>query len=95
MWRLQWVQISKKKLGENLKLPLFSYPLLWTYVLGAQKTVSLRRFSWVPTTYVLVEKWENQFRITVKPVLSSHLKIDKTKVSVEYGSLMKVKNIAE
>ena len=26
------------------------------YVLGAQKTVSLRRFFRVPTTYVLVEK---------------------------------------
>ena len=32
---------------------------------------------------------------TVKPVLSSHLKIDKTKVQVKNGSLMKVNNIAE
>ena len=31
----------------------------------------------------------------VKHVLSGHLKIDKTKVLVENGSLMKVKSIAE
>ena len=34
-------------------------------------------------------------RYTVKPVLSGHLKIDKTKVIMENGSLMKVKSIAE
>ena len=32
---------------------------------------------------------------TVKPVLSGHLKIDKTKVLMANGSLMKVKSIAE
>ena len=32
---------------------------------------------------------------TVKPVLSGHLKIDKTKVLMENGSLMQVKSIAE
>ena len=32
---------------------------------------------------------------TVKPVLSGHLQIDKTKVLMEYGSIMKVENIAE
>ena len=32
---------------------------------------------------------------TVKPVLSGHLKIDKTKVLMECGTLMKVKSIAE
>ena len=32
---------------------------------------------------------------TIKPVLSGHLKIDKTKVLMENGSLMKVKSIAE
>ena len=32
---------------------------------------------------------------TVKPVLSGHLKIDKTKVLMEIGSLMKVESIAE
>ena len=32
---------------------------------------------------------------TVKPVLSGHLKIDKTKVLIGNGSLMKVKCIAE
>ena len=32
---------------------------------------------------------------TVKPVLSSHLKIDKTKVLKTNGRLMKVKSIAE
>ena len=32
---------------------------------------------------------------TVKPVLSGHLKIDKTKVLMENGSLKKVESIAE
>ena len=32
---------------------------------------------------------------TVKPVLSGHLKIDKTKVLMEIGSLMKFESIAE
>ena len=32
---------------------------------------------------------------TVKPVLSSHSKIDKTKTLMTNGSLMKVKSIAE
>ena len=34
-------------------------------------------------------------RNTVKPVLSGHLKIDKTKVLMEIGSLMEVESIAE
>ena len=34
-------------------------------------------------------------RSTVKPVLSGHLKIDKTRVLMESGSLMKVESIAE
>ena len=33
--------------------------------------------------------------ITVEPVLSGHLKIDKTKVVMENDSLMEVKSIAE
>ena len=32
---------------------------------------------------------------TVKPVLNGHLKIDKTKVLMKNGSLMKVERIAE
>ena len=32
---------------------------------------------------------------TIKPILSDHLKIDKTKVLMTNDSLMKVKNIAE
>ena len=32
---------------------------------------------------------------TVKPVLSDHSKIDKTKILKTYGSLMKVESIAE
>ena len=32
---------------------------------------------------------------TVKPVLSGHLKIDKTKVLMENGSLMKIESIAK
>ena len=34
-------------------------------------------------------------RYTVKPVLSGHSKIDKTKVLMANGSLMKVESIAE
>ena len=37
----------------------------------------------------------NRKLCTVKPVLSDHLKIDKTKVLMENGRLMKVKSIAE
>ena len=33
--------------------------------------------------------------VTVRPVLSSHLKIDKTEVLKPYGSLMQVKSTAE
>ena len=35
------------------------------------------------------------FSDTVKPVLGGHFKIDKTKVLMENGSLMKVESIAE
>ena len=34
-------------------------------------------------------------KITVKPVLSGHSKIDKTKILMTNGSLMKVKSISE
>ena len=34
-------------------------------------------------------------RLTVKPVLRGHLKIEKTKVLMENGSLIKVESIAE
>ena len=37
----------------------------------------------------------NSFANTVKPVLSDHSKIDKTKVLKTIGSLMKVESIAE
>ena len=36
-----------------------------------------------------------EFADTVKPVLSGHSKIDKTKILMTYGSLMKVESIAE
>ena len=36
-----------------------------------------------------------KYRGTVKLVLSSHIKIDKTKVLMTSGSLMKVKSVAE
>ena len=35
------------------------------------------------------------FKTTVKPVLSGHSKIDKTKILMTNGSLMKVESIAE
>ena len=41
---------------------------------------------------VLIDISEN---FTVKPVLSGHLKIDKTKVLMVNGNLMKVERIAE
>ena len=43
----------------------------------------------VNTLYILSTKVVHI--ITVKPVLNRHLKIDKTKVLMENGSLMKVK----
>ena len=42
-----------------------------------------------------VNKGELTLYITVKPLLSGHLKIDKTKILMTNGSLMKVKSIAE
>ena len=44
------------------------------------------------------EAEDNQYwweEVTAKPVLSGHSKIDKTKVLMTNGSLMKVKSIAE
>ena len=38
---------------------------------------------------------EISLAITVKPVLSGHLKLDKTNVVMENDSLMEVKSIAE
>ena len=42
---------------------ILSYLLVLTYVLSAQKNRLIEMFFWVPTTYILVEKWENQFLI--------------------------------
>ena len=53
---------------------------------GSRESVNLCRF---------VKAFAAHISNTVKPVLSCHLKIDKTKVLVEKGSLMKVKSIAE
>ena len=65
-------------------------------------TVSMRRFFWAPKTNVRIihKKIISNFTLTifaytVKPVLSSHFKIDKMKVVMENGSLMKVESIAE
>ena len=43
----------------------------------------------------LLYKRQHSKGILVKPVLSGHLKIDKIKVLMESGSLMKVESIAE
>ena len=42
-----------------------------------------------------VSEFKRKNKYTVKPVLSGHLKIDKTKVLMEIGSLMEVESIAE
>ena len=42
-------------------MQLFSYPSIQSYDSGAQMTVSLRRFFWVPTTYVFAEEYEKYF----------------------------------
>ena len=39
--------------------------------------------------------FHNIFKSTVKPVLSGHSKVDKTKILMTNGSLMKVESIAE
>ena len=44
-------------------------------------------------SFELTRQWPNVS--TVKPVLSGHSKIDKTKVLMTNGSLMKVESIAE
>ena len=40
------------------KIAIFTYPSVETCVWVLKRTVSSRRFFWVPTTYVLVEKKE-------------------------------------
>ena len=44
---------------------------------------------------ILLEKKGSNENYTVKPVFSGHSKIDKTKVLMTNGSLMKVESIAE
>ena len=54
--------------------------------------------NYFPIAQITVNKTVSDFflqRYTVKPVLSSHSKIDKTKVLKTNGSLMKVESIAE
>ena len=52
---------------------------------------------WIHSMFTQGNLIKNVFHITctVKHVLSRHSKIDKTKVLMEYGSLMKVESIAE
>ena len=47
----------------------------------------------VLVSFELTRQWPNVTK--VKPVLSGHSKIDKTKVLMTNGSLMKVESIAE
>ena len=49
-----------KKMFER-KLSIFSYPSVLTKFWVLKRTISLRWFFWVPTTYVLVEKEEKYF----------------------------------
>ena len=46
-------------------------------------------------TFSIISRCTYHQHITVKPVLRGHLKIDKTKVLMTNGSLMKVKSISE
>ena len=46
-------------------------------------------------TFDFFQILKESMNITVKPVFSGHLKIDKSKVLMENGSLMKVESIAE
>ena len=49
----------------------------------------------IKSRYQCVCRCTNLTKHTVKPVLSSHSKIDKTKILMNKGSLMKVESIAE
>ena len=49
--------------------------------------------SWDPDLGSKCLQWLSADGTTIKPVLSGHLKIDKTKVLMENGSLMKVVSI--
>ena len=61
---------------------LYSHYVL---LLGKTSIKCINVLSWFTRRYI----------ITVKPVLSDHSKIDKTKILMTNGSLMKVENIAE
>ena len=56
-------------------------------VFSIEHTYRLDRFTTLTPGYTILS--------TVKPVLSSHSKIDKTKILMTNGSLMKVASIAE
>ena len=78
--------------------------MLWVL----KRTVSMRWFFWAPEVGVKLDGSENIHKFThkffvylhlwkyySKPVLSGHSKIDKTKILITNGSLMKVKSIVK
>ena len=74
---------------------------MWLIDAGVGKQIKLSIIStdleWAPT-YTTCSGYDNLQiveGITVKPVLSCHSKMDKTKVLKTNGSLMKVESIAE
>ena len=62
-----------------------------SYIRTARDMANLRTNTVSPEPLLL----DNVISTTVKPVLSSHSKTDKTKILMINGSLMKVKSIAE
>ena len=56
--------------------------------------VRLRHFN-LHLTKLYLKFHRGQYFTTVKPVLNGHSKIDKTKIFMTNGSLMKVESIAE
>ena len=62
------------------------------YIFDKYHRLSVLQAGWPICKYLVIRKLK---KTTVKPVLSGHLKIDKTKVLKTNGSLMKVESIAE
>ena len=79
---------------------LFSFFLLLLFLENALLSVffhshKITNTFLAPILRIVIFLSVNSHRSTVKPAINGHLKIDKTKVLIENGSLMKVKSIAE
>ena len=66
--------------------------------LGMQSLAKMKTITKIPELTVVapgIGQTSKHFECTVKPVISGHSKVDKTKILLTNGSLMNIKSIAE